>query len=252
MNENIVPTKEDLKEVLTQAKESVSAFALKIENQADLEKLAEGDIEDLKDNLESFNERISNLEERMSALPESPTANQEIQDLIYIKQQLSSIAHTAESKIKDYFSIKPENEILKVEKVSEGKETINLHSPGCIFDPELLDKIAKLEAINHDTFEFDQACYDKYIDDEKRGMHGERSVTSNQEKIKRMIDKGEDMQNAIAEGEVIYGISGLNRYFIDINGEIKLASGNIKDNTSGTQEYFDAIRAKGNELGMNL
>lgn len=251
MNENI-QTKEAVQEILTQAKESVSAFTLKIENQADLEKLAEDDIEELKEDLEDFQERISDLEERLSRLPESSTEEQEIQDLRFIKSQLSLIVYKAESNIKEFFTAKPENTIVEIEKIPDEKETINLDSSGYIFDPELLHKIAQLEAISPDTFEFDQSRYDKYIKDEQDGKHGERAVTSNQEKIKKLIDEGKTRQKALLDGEIIYGQGGYNRYSFSNNGEIKLESGKVKTNTTGSQQYFDALRSKAKELGMDI
>lgn len=252
MNENM-QTKEAVKEILTQAKESVSAFTLKIENQDDLEKLAKGDIEDLKEDLEDFQERISDLEERLSRLPECLTEEQEIQDLKYIKSQLSNIVYKAESNIKEFFTAKLENTIVETEKIPDKKETINLDSSGCIFDPELLHKIAQLEAISQDTFEFDQSRYEKYIKDEQEGRHRGYSVTSTQEKLKKLEEEGEDLKDVLYESEIIYGEGGWNRYKVDEDtGMIKLDSGKSATNTTGSKQYFEALRSKAKELGMDI
>lgn len=126
----------------------------------------------------------------------------------------------------------------------ESKET--LVKPLSILDQNLLDKIAQIEAIDVNTYEYSEDRKQEYISTESK--RGNYSVTANQEKFKEMLDiEGEILD--YSDAEVIYGQGGWNRYGIDSEtGTVKLLRG--VSNTTGSPEYLAAVEKKAKELGL--
>jgi len=173
----------------------------------------------------------------------------------------NGVANEEEQKIREEEKAQRESQNnQKIEAVKEeiskqfgNPESKDEYPEGHILNSNMLDRIAKLEAIDRDTFEIVQSRYEKYIQDEKNGKHGENSVSGNQEKIKKLIEQGEDLNDTLWEAEIIYGEGGWNRYNIDsITGMVKLNSGVSATNTTGSKQYFEALRAKAKELGMDI
>ncbi len=260
MQENIAPTKEDLRQDLDQAKEAVGNLKVKIENPAELEKIAHKDIEDLKNQLEMLNEEISEWEEKISILPESSNENQDIEDLKFIKNQLSLIVYATNEEMEKYFnptSNSNENskteELITLNNQDKNLEVKKEFPDGHIMNPNMLDKIAQLEAIDWNTLEFKKEKYDNYINEQKK--LGAFTVGENQRKIQEFLDKGKTIEKSIdkANLEPIYGMGGLNRYIInsmDGNGTVKLSRGS--SNTSGSVEYKAKLAEKAKELGIKV
>lgn len=187
-------------------------------------------------------EKIITNESVQEVIPTKVISEEDKQAKIKEKDQ------TEEENNKQIENVK--QDILKKFENLESKEE---YPEGHIMNSNMLDKIAQLEAISQDTFEFIQDRYDKYIEDELSGKHSGGSVTGNQEKIKELIKQGEDMEDALFEADVIYGEGGWNRYVVDADtGMVKLNSGKSATNTTGSKEYFDTLRSKAKELGMDI
>ncbi len=140
----------------------------------------------------------------------------------------------------------------------EGLKTKELLASGKILDPELINKLAQIEAIdpNSPTFEFKQDRYDSFIRNDKRNPIN--SLTANQNEFKKLIDNNELLSESMImrahrKGGVIAGNGNYNRYGVDSKtGELTLISGTSKTNTSGSPEYFKFLKEKAKELGVNL
>ena len=132
-----------------------------------------------------------------------------------------------------------------------GIESKEEYPEGHILNSNILDKIAQLEAIDKDSLEFNQEKYDQFIEEEKNGTSG--PVIGNQEKIKRFVEEGDDLESSLSEADVMYGIGGWNRYVVDADtGMVKLDSGKSATNSTGDRSYFNALKAKAKELGMDI
>ncbi len=175
--------------------------------------------------------------------------NIEIQNLL---DSLSFIKSQSENNIRRYFEtesvveVPPVAEPVIQQKV-ESKETF---SEVKITDPDLLEKIAQLEAIDS-SGNFNQEKYAKYLADEVAGKHGNSSVTQNQKKALEAIAEGESIEDFGYTLDTIYGEGGWNRYAIDaMTGEIKLSE--AKDQASGGEQYREILKAKARELGIKV
>jgi len=247
MQENTIPTKESLNEDLNKAKESVSVLKLKIENPADLEKLAEDDIDDLKDELEAFKEKIASFESKISELPESTNEEREIEDLKFIKQQLFGIAYKAEENMKKFLTTQTsenkeeQKNIEPTDNKNKGQESTESFPEGHIMDPKILDKIAQLEAISPSTLEFDQQRYDDYINSSEGN-----TIQKSQDEIKRRLNEGKKPNY---DNVSIYGKGGWNRYDAT-DGIVRLSRGSTV--STGTEEYKAKLAQKAKELGIRV
>lgn len=149
-------------------------------------------------------------------------------------------------KIKDL-----KQEILQQIENSESKEE---YPEGHIMNANMLDKIAQLGAIDTDSLKFVQSRYDKYMQEEQNGKHGINSVTFNQKNLKQLLEEDPDSKEDIFafDSNVIYGEGGWLRFEIDASGAVKLDSGISATNTTGSKQYFEALRSKAKELGMEI
>jgi hypothetical protein len=129
-----------------------------------------------------------------------------------------------------------------------GQESKEGYSEGHIMNPQMLDKIAQLEAIDTTTGEFNQERYDDYINGQaKLGVY---TVGENQKKLQKKIDAGKKIKDYY-NTEVIYGQGGWNRYPVDLNsGEVFLSRG--ASNTTGSPEYKAKLAQKAKELGIKV
>lgn len=117
-----------------------------------------------------------------------------------------------------------------------------------ILNPNMLNRIAQLEAISPETGEFSQERYDDYYNNQAKLV--QYSVVANQQKIQEGINQGKELRR-IRGVEVIYGQGGWNRYGIDMNdGTVSLLRG--VSVTSGSEKYQAALAAKAAELGLRV
>lgn len=152
--------------------------------------------------------------------------------------------------------IKAEENNKKIEEKKEeiikqfsGQEVKKEFSEVHIMNPQILNKIAQLEAIDPNTLEFNQNRYDDYMNSEKQ--RGDYSVTENQKKIQQTIDNGGNLEDSYWDAEVIYGQGGWNRYPVNTDtGEVFLARG--AGITTGSPEYKTKLAEKAKELGIKV
>lgn len=128
------------------------------------------------------------------------------------------------------------------------KESKESFSENYILNPNMLGKIAQLEAISPETGEFSQERYDDYYNNQAK--LAQYSVAANQQKIQDGLAQGKELRR-IRGVEVIYGQGGWNRYGIDMNdGGVSLLRG--VSVTSGSEKYQAALAAKAAELGLKV
>ena len=129
-----------------------------------------------------------------------------------------------------------------------GQESKEEYPEGHIMNPQMLDKIAQLEAIDTTTGEFNQERYDDYINGQAK--LGAYTVGENQKKLQKKIDAGKKIKNYY-DTEVIYGQGGWNRYPVNQDtGEVFLSRG--ASNTTGSPEYKAKLAQKATELGIKV
>lgn len=131
----------------------------------------------------------------------------------------------------------------------EGQEEKEKYPEGHILNPDMLDKIAQLEAIDPNTGEFNQERYEDYINSQAR--LGSYTVGENQKRINEAIQSGKELKKALRRVEVIYGQGGWNRYPINEDtGEVFLSRG--ISNTTGSPEYKAKLAQRAKELGIKV
>jgi hypothetical protein len=198
-----------------------------------------------------------NPEQKINNVSEKIITNESAQEVVS-GEVISEEEKQAKAEKKVQAEIKNNEDIAKIkEEIMNqlgGQESKEGYPEGHIMNPQMLDKIAQLEAISHDTFEIIQDRYEKYIKDEQEGRHGQNSVTFNQKNLGKLLEEDSDSKEDIFafDSEVIYGEGGWNRYTIDATGAVKLNSGTSATNTTGSKQYFDALRSKAKELGMDI
>jgi ParB-like chromosome segregation protein Spo0J len=128
-----------------------------------------------------------------------------------------------------------------IESGMENKEGLSENN---ILNPNILDKVAQMEAIDPATGQFSQERYDDYMNNQSK--LGTYSVGENQKRAQEAVDMGDEMD--MVDFEAIYGVGGMNRYMVDQEGNVHLSRGG--DVASGGELYKTALLNKARELGI--
>lgn len=122
-----------------------------------------------------------------------------------------------------------------------GQESKEEYPEGHIMNPQMLDKIAQLEAISPSTLEFDQQRYDDYINSSEGN-----TIKKGQDEIKARLNEGKKPRYSNIS---IYGKGGWNRYDAT-DGIVRLSRGSSV--TTGGPEYKTKLAQKARELGIKV
>lgn len=186
------------------------------------------------------------LEQSTNNVPEKIITNESVEEVVPIeviseedKQAKVEEKLQKEKENNDEIAKKRE-EIMNQMGEQESKEG---YQEGHIMNPNMLDKVAQLEAIDWDTLEFSQKRYDNYFSSNFASV-----IEKNQKKLQSRIDLGK--KPYYDETDTIMGLSGLNRYVVRENGILELARGGLLE--SGNQEYKEKLYKKAKELGITV
>ncbi len=220
-----------------------------------INKIPEKDIEEIKQVVEqnadksamidSFNERVHATTQEVSITDNEKKLATEYGGSV---EDISKVTMEADKAISTI-----DHEILELQKTLEqqmnGTQEASLEQKSefpenHILNPNILDKVAQMEAIDPATGQFSEERYNDYVNNQSK--LGNYSVIENQKKAQEGIDMGDDMD--MIDFEAIYGVGGMNRYMVDQEGKVHLSRGG--DVASGGEVYKTALLNKAKELGI--